>query len=132
MVAELPHRRQQLPLDLRLLHLVLHIQTTHNRLCVEFAFLQLQFSGLRSLWPFDWYGGIFDGVCFYSEDIQVCPLSISIGNFDADFLIVLLRPIDQSENVHRYTLCTSTAHHTLLLFLSYFSILRNYRNARRM
>lgn len=68
-VAELPHRRQQLLLDLRLLHLVLYIQTTHNRLCVELAFLQLQFPGVRGLWIVDRHGGISDGVCFYSEDV---------------------------------------------------------------
>lgn len=40
-VAELPDRRQQRVLDIRLLHLVLHVQTACDWLCVESAILQL-------------------------------------------------------------------------------------------
>lgn len=55
------------------------------------------------------------------------PSVIPIWIFDADILIVLLKPIDESMHLnkarrkHQYTFCTSTAHDTLVLFLSYLA-----------
>lgn len=55
------------------------------------------------------------------------PSVIPIWSFDADFIIVLLRPIDESMHLnkarrkHQYIFCTSTAHDTLVLFLSYLA-----------